>query len=110
MTRLICMEKPAVVATKQLADPIKLEQVLQQIVATLQSLGKEQHVTVDKPVMEQLFQQMTNNTVETKVPVQNGQMTEAARPVAVNLAPQQTESTVSQSPGPKSTVVQHKLR
>ena len=111
------MEKPAVVATKQLADPIKLEQVFQQLVATLQSLGKEQQVMVDKPVMEQLLQQMTNNAGETKVPVQvmaapllNGQMTEAARPVAVNLVPQQTEATVSPIAQARAHWSQHKPR
>ena len=80
------MEKPAVEVTKSLAEPIKLEQVFQQLVVALQSIGKEQLVTVDKPMIEQLLQQMTNQVQETKGPVQvtatplhNGQNAETIR-------------------------------
>ena len=82
------MEKSPVDATKRLADPIKLEQVLQQLVVVLQTLGKEQQTVRDKPMVEQLLQQMTIHAQETKVPVKvmampllNGQITETTRSV-----------------------------
>jgi flagellar hook-length control protein FliK len=100
------MEKPAVEATKSLAEPIKLEQVFQQLVVALQSNGKEQ-LGINKPMIEQLLQQMTSQVQETKGPVQvtatpllNGQNAETiklvTRQAEVSVSPSQLASTQSE--------------
>ena len=100
------MGKPAVEVTKSLAEPIKLEQVFQQLVVALQSIGKEQ-LGVDKPMIEQLMQQMTSQVQETKGPVKvtatplhNGQNAETIRLVSqqaeVSVSPSQLTSTQSE--------------
>jgi flagellar hook-length control protein FliK len=86
----------AVDVTKRLAEPIKLEQVLQQLVAVLQSFGKKQQA-VNKPLVEQFLQQIKSPAPETKslvqvtaTPLHNGQNLDTIR-----LVTQQAEVSIS---------------